>query len=237
MGQRKPVAVFVKEDHIRWRLELGDLAAIRKTLGVKLLTAYCAASVHAERLQSLIDVTYLCKMNYRNETAGAEEHLEALSTFGARTLSDLLASLLMLLEEATTGGVFEHSETAWARLDAFVRQWEHDPFYRRWQLAAQRDEVAAIERGLSEIETQGATVLCRGRGSIFQQCSGTLARHALNRGSASTSSEVNGFLIALSEHRSLATTVCETLILALKAKGVTVKELAEQDTPQVGEPV
>lgn len=237
MGHRKPAAIFVKEDHIRWRLELGDLATIRKVLGVKLLTAFCAASVHAERLQSLVDVTYLCKMNYRNDTAGAAEHLEALSTFGARALSDLLASLLMLLEEATARGVFEHSETAWARLDAFVRQWEHDPFYRRCQVVAQRDEVIAIERGLSELETQRTTVLCRGRGSIFQECSGTLGRRALNRGSGSTGSEVDGFLIALSEHRSLATTLCETLILALKAKGVPLQELADKDTPQVGEPV
>jgi hypothetical protein len=90
---------------------------------------------------------------------------------------------------------------------------------------------------LCTIETAGAAVLCHGRGAIFQQCSCVLGPLALVTGSGVTDADVDTFLVALGEHRSLAITIQEAFILALQAKGVLLHESPVPSVPSVGESV
>ncbi len=236
MRDRKPIAVFVREDHVRWRIELWDVTAVRHTLGEELVSAFCRCSVHADRLRSVLDLTYLSRLNYREGTNGSSRNLEALAAYGCRTLCDLTLAIRTLLDAAATQGVLDHSTAPWAAIEAFVHRWDRDPSYLVLREAASRDERTTIERGLSTLEPTRTAVLCHGRGALFQQCESVLGPRALAAGSGVTEGDVKGFLGALSEHGLLGTTIHEAFILALQAKGVLLDEMPIPSV-SAGEPV
>jgi hypothetical protein len=224
MRTQRPVAALVQEDHVRWRIDLNDLRAVREGLGTELLNAFCRSMVAAERLASLVDVSYLSRMNYRDGADESGRHVVALAVCGHRLLSDAIHAIRLLLARAAATGVLDRSSRQWLDLETCADQWQLDRVYALLAEDAARDEEATIGKGLAALEARVETVLCRGRGAIFQQCSGELGPRAWAAGAEVDKDDAEYFITMLSRHRSLPTMIQRLFVLTMEAKGLGLEE-------------
>jgi hypothetical protein len=214
-------AVFVEEPQAYWRIELQSLMQCRQAVGPEVLNAFCRCFVQLERLASLIQLSFLSRLN--RGPLSHSRNTQTIVSFSVATIHELTGAIRDLTTALIRSGLLKEGSEHHKQLCAAQRRWENDSrFPALWEIAAGHAETDLIERGLTAMNNHEPAVLSRGQGANLRDPSIVLGLDAIFRGCASTVVDFDRFLAELDD-TGVAVVIHKVFLATLRAAGIPLE--------------